>query len=88
MPNPAYDIKLEPIRHYVEAYGMGKPLPKTEYEAVAYLYEFGFRLFGSMEEMLDAAMKTQKRILDLSAIATFTVPRITEVPHGEESCRR
>ncbi len=71
-------IKLEPIRRHAEAFGMNTPLPKTQAEYVAKLYEFGFRLNGQMEEMVNRALKLQDDLMRLSAAPTFTVPRITE----------
>jgi len=74
-------IKHEPIRRYAQAYGMNTPLPKTQAEFVAKLYEFGFKLNGEMETLVDKAMQLHDNLLKLSAAPVVYVPnRIVEAP--------
>ncbi len=73
-------IKHEPIRQYAQAYGMNTPLPKTQAEFVAKLYEFGFHLNGYVEEMMNRTLKLQADLQKVAAMpVTYTPNRIVEM---------
>ena len=78
-------IKLEPIRNYAKAFGRNNPLPKTQDEFVAILYEFGFALNGEMEKFANRAIQLHDNLLKLSAAPVIYGPnRIVEVPADEQ----
>lgn len=76
-------IKLEPIRRYAKAFGMANKIPQTQEEFIAYLYEFGYRLNGEMEMLINHTMQLHDNLLKLTVAPVVYVPnRIVEVPDG------